>query len=187
MGNITFGSFIAEKRKAHKFNLRDTAKHLNIAYGYLCDIEQSRRPAPTGDFVERISAFLNLDKSEHELLLDLAAKSRNTVSADLPDYIMEKDIVRAALRVAKEVDATDEEWQTFIKWQISGCVDGQGVLYFLWPFYRFARRAGWKDSRDRSHQLPAQSNSLGLVHHFERGQPASRCRLAVLDHRVKAT
>ena len=93
MGNITFGSFIAEKRKAHKFNLRDTAKHLNIAYGYLCDIEQSRRPAPTGDFVERIS----------------------TVSADLPDYIMEKDIVRAALRVAKEVDATDEEWQTFMK------------------------------------------------------------------------
>lgn len=115
MGNITFGSFIAEKRKAHKFNLRDTAKHLNIAYGYLCDIEQSRRPAPNGDFVERISAFLNLDKSEHELLLDLAAKSRNTVSADLPDYIMEKDIVRAALRVAKEVDATDEEWQTFMK------------------------------------------------------------------------
>ena len=110
VGNITFGSFIAEKRKAHKFNLRDTAKHLNIAYGYLCDIEQSRRPAPNGDFVERISAFLNLDKSEHELLLDLAAKSRNTVSADLPDYIMEKDIVRAALRVAKEVDATDEEW-----------------------------------------------------------------------------
>lgn len=84
-------------------------------YGYLCDIEQSRRPAPNGDFVERISAFLNLDKSEHELLLDLAAKSRNTVSADLPDYIMEKDIVRAALRVAKEVDATDEEWQTFMK------------------------------------------------------------------------
>ena len=38
-----------------------------------------------------------------------------TVSADLPDYIMEKDIVRAALRVAKEVDATDEEWQTFMK------------------------------------------------------------------------
>ena len=69
MGNITFGSFIAEKRKAHKFNLRDTAKHLNIAYGYLCDIEQSRRPAPNGDFVERISAFLNLDKSEYELLL----------------------------------------------------------------------------------------------------------------------
>ena len=28
MGNITFGSFIAEKRKAHKFNLRDMLKRL---------------------------------------------------------------------------------------------------------------------------------------------------------------
>ena len=114
-GQYNFWIIYSRETQGAQFNLRDTAKHLNIAYGYLCDIEQSRRPAPNGDFVERISAFLNLDKSEHELLLDLAAKSRNTVSADLPDYIMEKDIVRAALRVAKEVDATDEEWQTFMK------------------------------------------------------------------------
>lgn len=107
MGNITFGSFIAEKRKAHKFNLRDTAKHLNIAYGYLCDIEQSRRPAPNGDFVERISAFLNLDKSEHELLLDLAAKSRNTVSADLPDYIMEKDTRTYLVETVTKISSSD--------------------------------------------------------------------------------
>lgn len=112
---MTFGSFIATKRKERRLNLRDTAKHLDIAFGYLCDIEQSRRPAPNGDFVDRISLFLGLDKAEHELLLDLAAKSRKTVSADLPDYIMEKDIVRAALRVAKEVDATDEEWLAFME------------------------------------------------------------------------
>ena len=112
---MTFGAFISARRKDLKLNLRETAKHLKIAYGYLSDIEQSRRPAPDGDFVDRITAFLQLDKKEHELLLDLAAKSRNTVSADLPDYIMEKDIVRAALRVAKEVDATDEEWQAFME------------------------------------------------------------------------
>ena len=88
---------------------------LRIAYGYLSDIEQNRRPAPDGDFVDRISEFLQLSKKEHELLLDLAARSRNTVSADLPEYIMENDIVRAALRVAKEVDATDEEWQAFME------------------------------------------------------------------------
>ncbi len=115
MTDMTFGAFIASKRKAHKLNLRDAAKHLGIAYGYLCDIEQGRRPAPEGDFVDRISLFLELEKAEHELLLDLAAKSRKTVSADLPEYIMEKDIVRAALRVAKEVDATDEEWLAFME------------------------------------------------------------------------
>ena len=48
-------------------------------------------------------------------MLDLAAKSQNNrVSADLPDYIMDREIVRAALRTAREADATDQEWQDFI-------------------------------------------------------------------------
>lgn len=51
----------------------------------------------------------------NEMLLDLAADSRQTVPADLPDYIRQHDIVRAALRVAKEVDATDEEWKAFME------------------------------------------------------------------------
>ena len=78
----------AQDERNSKQNLRDTAKYLKIAYGYLSDIEQNRRPAPDGDFVDRISEFLQLSKKEHELLLDLAARSRNTVSADLPEYIM---------------------------------------------------------------------------------------------------
>ena len=107
---MTFGAFISAKRKELRLTLRETAKHLGIACGYLSDVEQSRRPAPEGDFVERISRYL-----DHERLLDLAAKSRNRISADLPEYIMQKDIVRAALRVSKDVNATDEEWQAFIE------------------------------------------------------------------------
>ena len=34
--------------------------------------------------------------------------------SDLPDYIMDREIVRAALRTAREADATDQEWQDFI-------------------------------------------------------------------------
>ena len=125
---MTFGAFIrmkiclllcsfqfAQLIVHYQLNLRDTAKHLGISNGYLCDIEQGRRPAPEGAFVERISSFLELDKQEHEMLLDLAADSRQTVPADLPDYIRQHDIVRAALRVAKEVDATDEEWKAFME------------------------------------------------------------------------
>lgn len=87
---MTFGAFISTRRKEAKLNLRDTAKHLGISNGYLCDIEQGRRPAPEGAFVERISSFLELDKQEHEMLLDLAADSRQTVPADLPDYIRQR-------------------------------------------------------------------------------------------------
>ena len=75
---MTFGAFISTRRKEAKLNLRDTAKHLGISNGYLCDIEQGRRPAPEGAFVERISSFLELDKQEHEMLLDLAADEGKT-------------------------------------------------------------------------------------------------------------
>ena len=112
---MTFGAFISAKRKEARLNLRDAARHLGIAYGYLCDIEQGRRPATEGKVVEGISSFLSLSKEEYEQLLDLAADSRQTVPADLPDYIRQHDIVRAALRVAKEVDATDEEWTAFME------------------------------------------------------------------------
>ena len=55
---MTFGAFIGTRRKAAKLNLRDTAKYLGIAYGYLCDIEQGRRPAPEGQFVDRMKGSL---------------------------------------------------------------------------------------------------------------------------------
>lgn len=48
-------------------------------------------------------------------MYDLAAKSKNTVIADLPDYIMEKDIVRAAFRTVKKHNVDDKERETFIK------------------------------------------------------------------------
>ena len=52
---MTFGAFISAKRKELRLTLRETAKHLGISNGYLCDIEQGRRPAPEEAFVEGIS------------------------------------------------------------------------------------------------------------------------------------
>lgn len=71
--------------------------------------------AGTAQKLDKLVDILGLGQYEAEQLLDLAAKSKNRqVSADLPEYIMERDIVRVALRTAKEVDATDAEWQEFI-------------------------------------------------------------------------
>lgn len=82
----------------------------------MSNIETDRKPAPTQEYLEKLAIELKLNRDEWEYLLDLAAKSKDQkVSADLPDYIMERDIVRAALRTAKEVDATDAEWQEFIE------------------------------------------------------------------------
>lgn len=96
-------------------SLRGLAARLGLSPVYMSNIETERRAAPTQEYLDKLVGALKLDKEGTELLLDLAAKSKTqSVSSDLPDYIMERDIVRAALRTAKEVDATDEEWQEFI-------------------------------------------------------------------------
>ena len=78
-------------------------------------MENNRRPAPTKEKLDHLIEILGLGQEDIERLLDLAARSKTLqVSADLPEYIMQRDIVRAALRTAKEVDATDAEWQEFI-------------------------------------------------------------------------
>lgn len=111
----TFGSFVRQHRQAMGMTLRGLAARLGISPVYMSNIETDRRTAPTQEYLEKLAKELRLDKAGYEEMLDLAAKSKaQRVSSDLPEYIMERDIVRAALRTAKEVDATDEEWQEFI-------------------------------------------------------------------------
>ena len=111
----TFGGFAREKRRACGLTLRGLAAKLELSPVYMSNIENSRRAAPTHEYLDRLAEILQLDKADQERLLDLAAKSQhNRVSADLPNYIMDREIVRAALRTAKEADATDQEWQDFI-------------------------------------------------------------------------
>lgn len=111
----TFGSFVRQRRQAIGLSLRSLAAQAGLSPVYMSNIETDRKAAPAQEILERLAIELRLGKEEREMFLDLAARSRKQrVSADLPDYIMEKDIVRAALRTAREVDATDEEWQEFI-------------------------------------------------------------------------
>jgi hypothetical protein len=56
-----------------------------------------------------------LEGKGKETLLDMAARTRaKTVSPDLPEYIMEKDLARVALRRARDGKLTDEGWQEVI-------------------------------------------------------------------------
>lgn len=112
----TFGSFIKEKRLLRQISLRKFAELLDISPVYMCNMEKDRNPAPKDDILSHMAELLLLSEQETETLYDLAAKSKSTptVSRDLPEYIMDRDIVRVALRTAKDVDATDEEWQEFI-------------------------------------------------------------------------
>ena len=84
---------------------------------YLSNLEKDRRHDPADEIVDRIAALLSMSKDEKTEMLDLLAKAKKkpAVASDLPEYINERDIVRVALRTAKDADATDAEWQEFIE------------------------------------------------------------------------
>lgn len=110
----SFGRFLISKRQEKEISARQLAIALDYSAVYICDIEKDRRPVPD-EILEKLPVLLHLSEEEKEEMYDLAARSRNTVSADLPEYIMEKDIVRAALRTAKKHNATDKQWEDFIR------------------------------------------------------------------------
>lgn len=110
----TFGDFLIAKRTEREMSARQLAIKLDFSAVYICDIEKNRRPVPD-EILEKLPLLLHLNEAETEEMYDLAARSRHTVSADLPEYIMEKDIVRAALRTAKKHNVTDKQWEDFIR------------------------------------------------------------------------
>jgi Predicted transcriptional regulators len=109
-----FGDFIAKKREEKQITLRDMAKGLDITAPYLSDVEKDRRNAFDLDKLDTLAKILNLSDEDKILMYDLAGQRRNTIAPDLPGYIMERDYVTTALRTARDLDATEEEWLWFM-------------------------------------------------------------------------
>ena len=116
---ITFGSFIRKKRLESDpyISLRELARRLELSPVHMSNIETEREAAPKNDVLINIARILKLDKPEQDMMYDLAAKSKpyTAVPGDLPDYITTNEYAKIALRVAKDVDATDDEWIEFIE------------------------------------------------------------------------
>ena len=110
-----FGKFIETKRKALNKTLRGLAADLDIAPAYMSDIEKGQRYPPDKDKLEKMAELLNLSEEEKNKMFDLAAGEKdNSVSPDLPEYIMGTEKARVALRMARDNGATDATWQKII-------------------------------------------------------------------------
>lgn len=112
---LNFGDFLQKKRAEHGITLRKMAEQLGITAPYLTNIEKDRRNPPEMDKLELIARILLLTEEEKTIMFDLAGKRRNSVAPDLPEYIMERDYVSAALRTARDLDADEADWLEFVK------------------------------------------------------------------------
>lgn len=110
-----FGEFISRKRVEKKITLRKMAEMLNVSAPFLTDVEKDRRNPFDMDKLTKLAEILGLSKEDNALMLDLVGKKRNAVAPDLPDYIIQRDYVSAALRTARDLDAGEEEWNQFVK------------------------------------------------------------------------
>lgn len=92
------------------------AKLIGISPVYLSYLENGKRPAPSDKVLKAIIEKLNLNESETDVLLLLAAETHHhsTIPSDIVDYINNTKYVVEALRMAKEQGVTESEWLEFI-------------------------------------------------------------------------
>lgn len=111
--SLSFGEFLVQKRLQSDIPAKWLAEALGISQVYMCDIEKGRRRISEA-LLPRLAELLQLSKEESYEMYDLAAQAKNTVSADIAEYIMQNDIIRRLIRTAQKIGVSDEMWQEFI-------------------------------------------------------------------------
>ena len=110
-----FGEFLTAKREKRDLTLREMARQMGVSAPFLSDVEKDRTAPLTKDRLDKVAEILHLDIDERTAMFDLVGKQRNIVAPDLPDYIMGRDYVAAALRTARDLDAGEAEWMKFVE------------------------------------------------------------------------
>ncbi len=111
--SINFGEFLVQKRLQSDIPAKWLAEALGISQVYMCDIEKGRRRISEA-LLPRLAELLQLSEEESYEMYDLAAQAKNTVSADITEYIMQNDIIRRFIRTAQKIGVSDDMWQEFI-------------------------------------------------------------------------
>jgi len=113
--NETFGEVLTRLRESKDVTLRELARKMNISAPFLSDVEKNRRAPLTTERLKTVVEVLNLNADEERELMDAVARQKNTIAPDIPEYIIERDYVSAALRTARDLDAGEEEWNKFVE------------------------------------------------------------------------
>ena len=100
----TFGKILRRFRMQSGNGLRELARLIDKSPGYLSDVEQDNVPPPSEEVIINIAAALNVDKNQ----LLLAA---HKMDPELSNYIAEEPQAADFLRMAKEKEFKDADWE----------------------------------------------------------------------------
>ena len=117
---MSFGKFIETKRKEleNHPSLRAAAIAIGVSPQFYSEVEKGKKGAFKQERLDALASFLQLDEYDKSLLYRKAAESRQrgdvAIPSDLPEYIVARSYVEQALRVARDLDAGEEEWLNFV-------------------------------------------------------------------------
>ena len=121
-----FGKYIRKRRKELGLSCRRLAEMLGMSVVYLSCIELGTRKAPFStkngkDYMEDLVLHLRIKKEDISTFYEMAAATRCTkytkstnISTDILTYLEANKSAQVALRLAKEVNLSDEEWKIII-------------------------------------------------------------------------
>lgn len=110
-----FGEFLTVKREERDLTLREMARQMGVSAPFLSDVEKNRSAPLTKERLDKVAEILHFDTDEKTAMYDLVGRQRNTVAPDLPEYIIGRDYVAAALRTARDLNAGEAEWLRFVE------------------------------------------------------------------------
>ena len=112
---MTFGDFVKAKREEASLSQRNFAAQLDISPVYVSYIEAGKRKPPKRELLQKIAEVLHLNKRDTETMMYFALKEK--YNQDNPDdiigYVCSNDYAKSTLRLAKECQITDEDWNFF--------------------------------------------------------------------------
>ena len=113
--NTALGQCITTLRSTHCVTCQQLAHNVGISTAYLSQLERGVRLNPDPQLLLRIAQVLSLSPKEATTLFDLYAETTGNLPPDITEYLNGNSAVQRALRQAREVNATEEDWERFIE------------------------------------------------------------------------
>lgn len=110
----TFGEYLKHKREERQMSLRELARKLELSAPFLSDVENNRRAPLTEERLATLADVLNLSKDDAAEMYDIVGRQKGLLAPDLNPYVTKRPYVNAALRTARNLEATEEDWQRFV-------------------------------------------------------------------------
>ena len=108
----SFGEFISKRRKDLGISIKSVAQDLNVSHPYIYDIEKGNRAAPR-NHLDKLIKILQIQPLELDDFYDMAHATHGYFY-EFEEYLKTNRYARTALRLAKEKNLSDEEWEDII-------------------------------------------------------------------------